>query len=227
MAYQNLALRNIAGEISVTYNDNNMRSGLVPDPQFGPRLVLTGTAKTGAGAELFRVDNAELALLEYHVKSELASAISAAKDTNPTVPLTTARVGAKPFHFILEKDIAGSKEKETILVITPRFVQEEDSEEELRSTLQTYKLILLPHVEGNLVRQRVLIAAANQQETKHRIVYDSERLLQINGDSAFDVDINVELGEVYVTPKVFDIATYDHTLDGLCDRTLLDWKRIH
>lgn len=227
MAYQDLALRNVAGEIAVTYNDNNLRNSIVPDPTSGPRVMATATAKSGANAEVYRVQSVSQAMQDFDSRSELATLIASTRNSNPTVPMSVARVGGKPFHFILKRDIDSSYEQEPLITITPAFIQEEDTDRGLRSSLQVYKLILLPYVEGSLVRQRVIIVASDRKEARQIIAYDSERLLQINGDAAFDVEIDLPLGEILITPDAFDtsaISLVDGsvTLDQL--RSLSDLK---
>lgn len=200
MAYQDLALRNVAGEIAVTYNDNNMRPTNQVDPTFGPRIFATATAKSGVTAKTYRVDSIASAMADFDSRSELANLISRIKGANINMPISVARVGSKKSHFIIERDVADdSYEKETLIRITPVIVQEADADRRIRETLENYKLILLPFVEGNLVRQRVIIVVSNFKESQHAIVYDSEMLLQLNGEALFDVEINVALGECFVT----------------------------
>ena len=205
MAYQDLALRNVAGEIAVTYNDNNMRAQAEADPSVGPRIFATATAKTGAINKTYRVRSLANTMLDFDSRSEISDLVAKVKGANQSMPLSIARVGAKPSHFIIERDVAfgSSFEKEALITITPSLSQEEDLDKKLRKTLDNYKLILLPFVEGNLVRQRVLIVAYNFKETQHVIAFDSERLLQENGTAIFDVSINIPLGEVLVTPDAF------------------------
>ena len=207
MAYQDLALRNVAGEIAVTYNDNNMRSTVENDPSYGPRVFATATAKTGVAGKVYRVDNLARAMADFDSRSELADLVSRIRGANDTMPLSVARVGSKKSHFILQRDVASdSFEKETLISITPVLSQEEDLDRRIRKSLANYKLILLPFVEGNLVRQRVLIVASNFKESQHVIVFDSERVLQINGDALFDVEINLPLGECLVTPDASELT---------------------
>jgi len=206
MAYQDLALRNVAGEIAVTYNDNNMRSTIENDPSFGPRVFATATAKSGVAGKIYRVDSIARTMADFDSRSELADLISRTKGANQNMPLSVARVGSKKAHFIIERDVAaGSYEKETLIRITPQLSQEEDSDKKILKTLENYKLILMPFVEGNLVRQRVIIVARNFKESQHVIVFDSERLLQVNGDAIFDVEINIPLGECLITEDATDL----------------------
>ena len=207
MAYQDLALRNVAGEISVTYNDNNMRSRIVPDPVSGPRVLATATAKSGINNEVYDVISVNRAMQDFDSRSELATLVAAARNSNPEVPMSVARIGGKPFHFILEREISGFHEKETLIRITPGFIQEQDTSRGLRSSLESYRLILLPYVEGSLVRQRVIIVASDRRDQNFTIVYDSERILQVNGDAAFEVEINLPLGEVLVTQGAYEATT--------------------
>jgi hypothetical protein len=100
MAYQDLALRNVAGEIAVTYNDNNMRSTVENDPSYGPRVFATATAKTGVAGKVYRVDNLARAMADFDSRSELADLVSRIRGANTTMPLSVARVGSKRSHFI-------------------------------------------------------------------------------------------------------------------------------
>lgn len=209
MAYQDLALRNIAGEVSVTYNDNNLRNQQVPDPVSGARMLATATAKRGANAEVYDVANLARAMNDFDSRSELSTLISSARNSNPQVPMSVARIGAKPFHFIIKRAIEESHEMESLIRITPVFVQESDSARNIESSLESYRLILLPHVEGSLIRQRVIIVASDQTDRNFSIVYDSERKLQINGDSAFDIEIDIPLGDVLVTPNAYEATTVE------------------
>jgi hypothetical protein len=210
MAYQDLALRNVAGEIAVTYNDNNMSSTVENEPSFGPRVFATATAKTGVAGKVYQVENLARTMADFDSRSELANLISRVRGANNTMPLSVARVGSKKSHFLLQRDVAvDSYEKETLVSITPVLSQEEDLDRNLRKTLKNYKLILLPFVEGNMVRQRVIIVASNFKETQHVVAYDSERIFQIDGDAVFDVEINLPLGECLVTPDATSLTLAD------------------
>ena len=225
MAYQNLALRNIAGEVAVTYNDNNMRSPR-PEATSGPKMFLTGTAKSGAGQEPFNVLNTQELMNVFDSRSELADVFAAARQSNSEVPLMVSRVGAKPYHWILERQITGSNEKEPLIVITPMLTQEKDTERSILSTLESYKMLLMPFVEGNLTRQRVVLFGFNAAETDHIVLFDSERLIQVNGDAIFDVEINIAIGECLVTLDGFTAAQQAAFPATFTDQNLKDLSEI-
>jgi hypothetical protein len=203
MAYQNLTLRNIAGEMTATFNDNRMRASLPPEPEVGPRLFVTGLAKRGLAYEVFRHRNVSETFLEFSPNSEIARIVSAAKDANGAIPLLVSRIASKADHFMIKREIDSSFEKENYIVIKPLIFQEADDTRNIRSSAEQLKMVLMPYVEGNVVRQRVLLAADSNTNT-FSIVYDSERILRTEGDLLFDVEINVPVGEFLLTPAAFE-----------------------
>lgn len=203
MAYQNLTLRNIAGEMTATFNDNRMRASLPPEPEVGPRLFATGLAKKGLAYEVFRHTNISQSFVEFSSDSEIARIIAGAKRANQTTPLLVSRIGSKSDHFMIKRRISGSFEKENYLIIKPLVFQEADSDREVRASAEQLKMVLMPYVEGNLVRQRVLLATESVTG-RISVVYDSERIIRPNGDLIFDTEINVPVGEFLLTPAAFE-----------------------
>jgi len=203
MAYQNLTLRNIAGEMTATFNDNRMRASLPPEPEVGPRLFVTGLAKRGLAYEVFRHRNVSETFLEFSPNSEIARIVSAAKDANGSIPLLISRIASKADHFMIKREIDNSFEKENYIVIKPLIFQEADDTRNIRSSAEQLKMVLMPYVEGSVVRQRVLLAADSNTNT-FSVVYDSERILRTEGDLLFDVEINVPVGEFLLTPGAFE-----------------------
>lgn len=214
MAYQNLTLRNIAGEMTATFNDNNMRASLPPEPEAGPRLFATGLGKSGLSYEPYLHQNMAQTLMEFSPRSELARIAEAAKRANASTPLVVSRIGSKSDHFMIKRDISGSYEKESLLVIKPLAFQAAEVDRGIRSTAEFLKVILMPYVEGNLVRQRVLIASVNNQNID-RVLFDSERIIRTDGELAFDVEINVPAGEFLLTPDAFtDASVAEFVVNG-------------
>lgn len=220
MSYQNLKYTNIAGEITATYNDNNMRRNESVAAPAGPGLLMTATGKQGLENQPFRT-SASLASVqrfaqEFGSDSDVTRMIAAAQQVaNETVPVSVMRIGAKPFHFTIEKATSGLHEKEAWLTITPYATREEDTAAELQSTVNQLSVLLQPFREGSLIRQRVVVY---NNETA-RPVYDSEGLIadQI-AESLFDVDINVPAGMFLWTPKAFDATTLSSvTLENIYD----------
>jgi hypothetical protein len=220
MSYQNLKYTNIAGEITATYNDNNMRRNESVAAPAGPGLLMTATGKQGLENQPFRT-SASLASVqrfaqEFGSDSDVTRMIAAAQQVaNETVPVSIMRIGAKPFHFAIEKATNGLHEKEAWLTITPYATREEDSAAELQSTVNQLSVLLQPFREGSLIRQRVVIY---NNETA-RPVYDSEGIIadQI-AESLFDVDINIPAGMFLWTPNSFDSSALSTvTLENIYD----------
>lgn len=205
MAYQNLTLRNIAGEITATFNDNNMRRNLPPEPAVNIRMHIQATSKSGNKNEPFQNINQELTLQEFSSESELGKVFFAAKTANPLANVSVSRIGARPYHVMVKEEIADSYEKDPLVIITPTPVQDEDSSRGIKSTLQGLKAIFTPFLEGNVVRQRVIIVAAGNQRST--IVFDSERLLRPDGDAIFNVELNLPVGKFLMSKSAFSSST--------------------
>ncbi len=206
MSYQNLKYTNIAGEITATYNDNNMRiSGDITAPP-GPGLVMLATAKQGLENRTFRTNATRDALVqlaqEFNAESDVLRLAAAAQQVvSQNVPVSMIRIGAKPFHFILEKETKNIHEKEAWITITPYATMEEDTAADLQNTINNISLFLQPYREGSLIRQRVVLYG----QTSNTVFYDSEGILvDAEADSIFDVDINVPTGQFLYTKSAFD-----------------------
>lgn len=225
MAYENLTYTNIAGEMTATYNDNNMRRVAEASPATGPGLLMTATARSGLDVRAFRAPASSQAVQrvsrEFNVKSDITRVLAAAQTiAGDRTPLTVMRIGAKPFHMIIEKATAGMQEKEAWIKITPYITREEDASEGLLSTQDQLGLILMPYREGSLIRQRAIIF----NTTTARPVFDSEGILIPSvAEALFDVELNVPAGFFLYTPEVFEDGILDPanpTLDqiyALCD----------
>lgn len=198
MAYQNLTLQNIAGEITAQFNDGSFRSLTPPDPSSGDTAAFIGTASTGITREFFRHVDLSRTFTEFGADSEIAKMVQTAKASDQALPIVVSRIGARSSSLTIKRDIAGSHEKETYLRIVPSFLQEADSNRGRAETLDALKMILIPYVEGSLVRQRMILGLENPSGVTVP-VYDSERLLVANGESVFDVQMNLPIGEVLYT----------------------------
>ena len=205
MAYENLVYSNIAGEMTATYNDNNMRRVAESSPASGPGLLMTATAKSGLDVRAFRAaastQAAQDAAREFNVKSDITKVLAAAQSiSGDQTPLTVMRIGAKPFHMILEKGTQGIQEKEAWIKITPFITREEDVDQGFQSTQDQLGLILMPFREGSLIRQRVVI----YNTVTARPVFDSEGILIPSvAEALFDVELNVPAGYFLYTPDTF------------------------
>lgn len=206
MAYENLTYTNIAGEMTATYNDNNMRRSAAASPATGPGLLMTATARSGLDVQAFRAAASEQATQdaarEFNVNSDITRVLAAAQSiSGDQTPLTVMRIGAKPFHMFLEKGTSGLQEKEAWIKITPFITREEDSEEGVIATQDQLGLILMPFREGSLIRQRAVIF----NTTTARVVFDSEGLLvDAIAEALFDVELNVPAGYFLYTPDTFE-----------------------
>ena len=206
MAYENLTYTSIAGEMTATYNDNNMRRSAAASPATGPGLLMTATARSGLDVQAFRAAASEQATQdaarEFNVNSDITRVLAAAQSiSGDQTPLTVMRIGAKPFHMFLEKGTSGLQEKEAWIKITPFITREEDSEEGVSSTQDQLGLILMPFREGSLIRQRAVIF----NTTTARVVFDSEGLLvDAIAEALFDVELNVPAGYFLYTPDTFE-----------------------
>ena len=198
MAYQNLTLRNIAGEITAQFNDGSFRSLTPPDPSSGETAAFIGTASSGVTHEFFQHVDLGRTFTEFGADSEIAKMVQSAKASDEALPVIVSRIGARSSSLTLKREITDSKELETILRIVPNFVQEEDTARRRKETLDALKVVLLPYVEGSLIRQRVLLGLESASGVVVP-VYDSERLLVADGEAIFDVEMNLPLGEVLFT----------------------------
>ena len=199
MAYQNLTLRNIAGEITAQFNDGSFRSLTPPDPSSGETAAFIGTASSGVTHEFFRHVDIGRTFTEFGADSEIARMVQAAKASDEELPVIVSRIGARNASMTLKRAITDSHELENILRIVPKFVQEAGDRGRLE-TLEALKVVLVPYVEGNFPRQRVLLGLESASGVVVP-VYDSERLLVADGESIFDVEINLPVGEILYTEE--------------------------
>lgn len=155
--------------------------------------LLLGTAEQGLSNVPFLVQDIGSAASEFGRESELvtlAGQLSEIQDTNVFV----TRIGGKQSHFIIEKDILGSSERETLIRISPR-------ERGAADRFEDVKVLFLPVTDGENIRQRVLLLDANTEV----VLFDSEEILSVD-DSGFEVVINNDIGEVLIS-KASDFTT--------------------
>lgn len=148
--------------------------------------LLLGTAEQGLSNVPFLVRDIGGAASEFGRDSELvtlAGQLTQIEDTNVFV----TRIGGKQSHFIIEKDIQGSAERETLIRISPR-------ERGAADRFANIKVLFLPVVDGENIRQRVLLFDA----TTEVVLFDSEEILSID-DSGFEVVINNDIGEILIS----------------------------
>ena len=206
MAYQNLTLRNIAGEITAVYNDGTFRSLTPPDPRSGSTAAFVGTAETGVIHEFFEHVDRSLTFREFGADSEIAQMVQSAKVSDAALPVIVSRIGAKNFNFAITRPTAeGFYEKDHLVDVTPLFVQEENSDLNRKDTLSTLKMILLPYVDGSLAKQR-LILGLTRNDGEVSVVYDSERKLISQGESIFNIELNLPIGELLLTNSALKAA---------------------
>ncbi len=221
MAYRNLTLSNIAGEITATYNDNNMSQASNTLPS-GDGIMLTATALSGLEGQSFQVLSGELTrtMSEFNSGSDIAKTLTAAKlMASENTPISVMRIGAKPFHYIIEKATAGMHEKETWIRITPYLTRETDTAADIKSTTDQLGLILMPFREGSLIRQRVILFNIDTAT----VLFDSEGIFaNPEAESIFDVSINVPAGMFLWTPNAFAA----NTLNSVTEQNIYDLAAI-
>jgi hypothetical protein len=148
--------------------------------------LLLGTAEQGLSNVPFLVRDIGGAASEFGRDSELvtlAGQLTQIEDTNVFV----TRIGGKQSHFIIEKDISESAERETLIRISPR-------ERGAADRFADVKALFLPVTDGDNIRQRVLLLDNNTEV----VLFDSEEILSVD-DSGFEVIINNDIGEVLIS----------------------------
>lgn len=192
--------QNLSGTRS-NYVDGNL--SVQADSQ-GPITLAVGTAEKGPSFVTRQVLSHAEAMRIYGENTELSSAVLSGEATEND-GLRVHRIGGKQNHHFIRQVIAGSKEKQTLLRVSPATRSAATDKEMAR-----YRIALLPFKDGNIYRQRVLIVDFGLEESfpVGQIVYDSE-LLFSEDLSGFDVEINVDsnASDMLLTPRLFsDIA---------------------
>lgn len=149
-------------------------------------IMLMGTAKKGLSNIPYLVEDLGAVSAEFGNDSQvavLASQISNTQDAN----IFVTRIGGKQSHFLLEKGITGSSERETLLRISP--TERGDS-----AVFDDMKVALLPYKVDNIIRQRVIIFNADTEV----VLFDSEEILSTD-DTLFEVEIGNSIGEILIS----------------------------
>ena len=174
---------NLSG-VNANYIDGSFAS--LSQVAAGQSIMLMGAASKGLSNTPFLVQDVGAINAEFGKGSSLVNLASQISDTDAANIFVT-RIGGKQSHFILEKSIPDSSEKETLLRITP--VERGDE-----SVFDDIKVALLPVTEGDTVRQRVVLFNA----VNENVIFDSEEILNLD-DTAFEVVIGNDVGEVLIS----------------------------
>ena len=137
---------NLSG-VSANYIDGTFAS--LSQVAAGQSIMLLGAAEKGLSGTPYLVQDLGAVSDEFGSASPLsvlASQISDVQDANVFV----TRIGGKQSHFILEREIKDSAEREIILRISP--VERGDA-----SVFADVKVAFLPFTEGDTIRQRVVL----------------------------------------------------------------------
>lgn len=174
---------NLSG-VNANYIDGSFAS--LSQVAAGQSIMLMGSASKGLSNTPFLVQDIGAANAEFGKGSAIVNLASQISDTDAANIFIT-RAGGKQSHFILEKSIEGSSEKETLLRISP--VERGDS-----AVFENVKVALLPVTEGDTVRQRVVLFNAINEN----VIFDSEEILNVD-DTAFEVVIGNDVGEILIS----------------------------
>ena len=194
--------QNLSGTRS-NYVDGNL--SVQADSQ-GPITLAVGTAEKGPSFVTRRVLSHAEAMRTYGENTELSSAVLSGEAT-ANQGLRVHRIGGGQNHHFIKQAIDNSKEKQTLLRISPATRSDASSTE-----MSRYRVALLPFKDGNIYRQRVLIVDFGPEEDlAGQIVYDSE-LLFSEDLSGFDVEINVSSNadDMLLTPRLFSDIVFDN-----------------
>lgn len=157
-------------------------------------LVAAGAEK-GRSNTPFLIQDLGVASAAFGRDSDLVKAASQVANSTD-LNIFAIRVGGKQSHFIIEKDIADSAEKEILVRISP-------VERGASSNFANVKVAFLPYTDGSILRQRVVLFDANTENP----IFDSEEILSID-DTRFEVELNNDVGEIIVSKTVsYDPAT--------------------
>lgn len=157
-------------------------------------LVAAGAEK-GRSNTPFLIQDLGVASAAFGKDSDLVKAASQVANSTD-LNIFAIRVGGKQSHFIIEKDIADSAEKEILVRISP-------VERGASSNFANVKVAFLPYTDGSILRQRVVLFDANTENP----IFDSEEILSID-DTRFEVELNNDVGEIIVSKTVsYDPAT--------------------
>lgn len=195
--------QNLSGTRS-NYVDGNL--SVQADSQ-GPITLAVGTAEKGPSFVTRRVLSHADAMRIYGENTELSSAVLSGEATANT-GLRVHRIGGKQNHHFIKRVISGTKERQTLLRVSPATRSAAADAEMAR-----YRIALLPFKDGNIYRQRVLVIdfGLEQDLAVGQIVYDSE-LLFSEDLSGFDVEINVDsnASDMLLTPRLFSDIVFNN-----------------
>jgi hypothetical protein len=148
-------------------------------------LVAAGAEK-GRSNTPFLIQDLGVASAAFGKDSDLVKAASQVANSTD-LNIFAIRVGGKQSHFIIEKDIPDSAEKEILVRISP-------VERGASSNFDNVKVAFLPYTDGSILRQRVVLFDASTENA----IFDSEEILSID-DTRFEVELNNDVGEIIVS----------------------------
>ena len=148
-------------------------------------LVAAGAEK-GRSNTPFLIQDLGVASAAFGKDSDLVKAASQVANSTD-LNIFAIRVGGKQSHFIIEKDIPDSAEKEILVRISP-------VERGASSNFDNVKVAFLPYTDGSILRQRVVLFDADTENA----IFDSEEILSID-DTRFEVELNNDVGEIIVS----------------------------
>ena len=152
-----------------------------------PTVLIAAEAEKGQSVVPFLATSLDQVATEFGTDARLTKLAGQIAGSGSNLVLS--RVGGKQSHFILERPIADSSEKEIVLRISPVQKVANDSD-----YMDDLKVALLPFEDSGIIRQRVLIFDKDSEVA----IYDSEDLLS-SDDSLFEVEINNDIGEIFMS----------------------------
>ena len=195
---------NLSG-VNANYIDGTFAS--LSQVAAGQSIMLLGAAEKGLSGTPYLVQDLGAVSDEFGSASPLSILASQVSDIQSANVFVT-RIGGKQSHFIIEREILDSSEREIVLRISP-------TERGARSVFADIKVALLPFTEGTTIRQRVLLFNADTEV----VIFDSEEILSLD-DSLFEVEINTEVGEILFSNPESYTATLDET-----DKVIAEGKK--
>lgn len=152
-----------------------------------PTVLIAAEAEKGQSVVPFLAASLDQVATEFGTDARLTKLAGQIAGSGSNLVLS--RVGGKQSHFILERPIADSSEKEIVLRISPVQKVANDSD-----YMDDLKVALLAFEDSGIIRQRVLIFDKDSEVA----IYDSEDLLS-SDDSLFEVEINNDIGEIFMS----------------------------
>ena len=149
-------------------------------------VLVAASAEKGRSNTPFLVQDLGVATAAFGKDSDLVKAVSQLSNSQD-LNVFAIRVGGKQSHFIIEKDIPNSAEKEILVRISP-------VERGAKTNFDEIKVAFLPFADGDIIRQRVVLFDASSEA----VLFDSEEILSID-DTQFEVELNNDVGEILVS----------------------------